>query len=200
MNYLIGKNTKEIERENKFYWYVEFKPKEMFGFDLEEHNKLMKHFIEFLPSKNDIKILRLNNGEVEDIFELAYEETLENIELLSREEGKFYDENEEISYSILTDDFFAIIQQGMIFWSSKKELSEKWCESLTKAGLGFHEMSFIGNDENEIRRAIKEELSDVGDEEIEEAIKEGDENSLWEDKTKINGVWVDDKTGEVLGE
>ncbi len=25
------------------------------------------------------------------------------------------------------------------------------------------------------------------------------EDSLWEDKTKINGVWVDDKTGRILG-
>jgi len=24
------------------------------------------------------------------------------------------------------------------------------------------------------------------------------ESELWEDKTKINGVWVDDKTGDVL--
>ena len=42
MNDLIGKNTDEIEKKYSFCWYVEFKPKEMFGFDSEEHNRLMR--------------------------------------------------------------------------------------------------------------------------------------------------------------
>ena len=197
MNNMIGKNTEEIERENKFYWYVEFKPKEIFGFDLEEHNKLMKTFIEFLPKEN-IKILKLNNGVVEDVFEMNYEEVLRNIELLKDKQGKLHDEDDEISYSILTNNFFAIVQQCMIFWSSGKVLAEKWCISLSKTGLNFHEMSFVGDDEDEIRKAIKEELSGMSDKEVEDAIHKGSENGLWEDKTKINGVWIDDKTGEVL--
>ena len=193
---MIGKEIEKLEKENKFCWYVEFKPKKMFGFDLEEHNKLMNAFIGFLP-KDNIKILRLNDEIVEDVFELNYDEILENIKLLSEEKGKFYDEDDEISYSILTGDFLVIIQKDMIFWSSGKELAKKWQETLAKEGLSFFEMSFVG-DEDEIREAIDKELSEMSQEELDKAIKEGNENSLWENKTKINGVWVDDKTGEVL--
>ena len=51
----------------------------------------------------------------------------------------------------------------------------------------------------------KEKLSKMTKEEIEEMIRGGiksedNETSLWEDKTKVNGVWIDDKTGEVLDE
>ena len=193
---MIGKEIEKLEKENKFCWYVEFKPKKMFGFDLEEHNKLMNAFIGFLP-KDNIKILRLNDEIVEDVFELNYDEILENIKLLSEEKGKFYDEDDEISYSILTGDFLVIIQKDMIFWSSGKELAKKWQDTLAKEGLSFFEMSFVG-DEEEIREAIDKELSEMSQEELDKAIKEGNENSLWENKTKINGVWVDDKTGGVL--
>src|SRR3989344_558018 len=73
---MIGKEIEKLEKENKFCWYVEFKPKKMFGFDLEEHNKLMNAFIGFLP-KDNIKILRLNDEIVEDVFELNYDEIYE---------------------------------------------------------------------------------------------------------------------------
>ncbi len=43
-------------------------------------------------------------------------------------------------------------------------------------------------------------ISKMSEEEIIKTIREGNENTLWEDKTKINGVWVDDKTGKVLEE
>lgn len=53
---MIGKSVEEIEKEKGFVWYVEFKPEKMFGIDLDEHNRLMKVFVEFLPLEN-IKIL-----------------------------------------------------------------------------------------------------------------------------------------------
>lgn len=164
---MIGKCIEELEKENGFDWYVEFKPKDFFGFDLEEHRKLIEVFIEFLP-KEKIKILKLNDENIEEVSELNYEEVLENIELLEREKGRFYDAEPEVSYSILTNEFLAIIQRGMIFWSSKKKLAFEWGEKLREKGLNFFEPSFIEDD------------------------------SLWENKTKINGVWVDDESGEVL--
>lgn len=45
---------------------------------------------------------------------------------------------------------------------------------------------------------VREMIGGMSNEEMEKAIKEGSENDFWEDKTKVNGVWVDDKTGEVL--
>ncbi|MBU2052985.1 MAG: hypothetical protein KJ721_01935 [Nanoarchaeota archaeon] len=167
---MIGKSTDEIERENGFDWYVEFKPRHYFGFDLGEHKELMDVFIGFLP-KGRIKILKLDEGNVEEVFELEYDEVLENIELLGEGKGKLYDEECEISYSILTEQFFVIIQRNMIFWSSGKELAEKWADALGEAELQVYELDFIG---------------------------EGKRDSLWENKTKINGVWVDDESGEVL--
>ena len=140
---MIGKKTKDIEKKNNFKWYVEFKPKDVFGFDLEEHNKLMEIFITFLPNEN-IQILKLNNEMVEEIFELDYNEVLENIKLLGESKGKFFDGEDEISYSILTKDFFVTILQGMIFWSSGKELAERWESALKYTGLNFFEMSFVG--------------------------------------------------------
>ena len=168
---MMGKNIEELEKENNFDWYVEFKPKKMLEFDLEEHKRLMGVFIEFLP-KEKIKILKLNDGNVEEVFELNCEEVLENIKLLEEEKGKFYDKELEISYSILTDDFLVIIQQGMIFWSSGKELAFEWGGKLKEKELNFFEPSFIGGK------------------------NEGD--GLWENRTKINGVWVDDETGKVM--
>jgi len=196
MDELIGKNTDEIERKSDFCWYVEFKPKEIFGFDREEHNRLMEVLIEFLPKEN-IRILKLNGGVVDDIFELSYLEVLENIKLLKDGEGKLYDEEDGISYSILTNDSFAIVQQGMVFWSSRRDLAEKWCESLKNADLNFHDMSFIGGGEDKIRKTIDKELYGMSKEELGNVIKEGNENSLWEGRTKINGFWVNDGTGEL---
>lgn len=166
---MIGKSIKELERENGFDWYVEFKPRHYFGFDLGEHKELMEVFVEFLPREN-IKILKLEDESVKEIFELNYEEVLENIGLLGEEKGKFYDEEDEISYSILTNDFLVIIQRNMIFWSSGKELAEKWADTLGEAGLQTYELDFIGKEEE----------------------------SLWENKTKVNGVWIDDE-GEGVG-
>ena len=171
MNKLIGKDIEELEKENGFDWYVEFNPKKMFGRDLEEHRRLMEVFIGFLP-KEKIRVLRLNEENVEEVFELEYEEVLENIELLGFGKGKFYDEELDVSYSILTDDFLVIIQEDMIFWSSKKKLAFEWGEKLKEKGLNFFEPSFIGGDEG---------------------------YGLWEDKTKINGVWVKDDFEESLG-
>jgi hypothetical protein len=54
--------------------------------------------------------------------------------------------------------------------------------------------------EEEMKNA-KEKLSKMKPEEVEEMIRGGikeEQNELWEDKTKVNGVWIDDKTGEVL--
>ena len=140
----IGKSIERLKTENNFCWYVEFKPKNMFGFDLEEHNKLVEVFIKFLPKEN-IKILKLNDENVEEVFELNYEEILENIKLLCEGKGKLYDEGDEISYSILTENFLSIIQQGMIFWSSKKELAFEWAEKLKENDLNFFKPSFVGN-------------------------------------------------------
>jgi len=39
---MIGKSIEEIEKEKSFDWYVEFKPKEILGFDLEEHKRTSK--------------------------------------------------------------------------------------------------------------------------------------------------------------
>lgn len=140
---MIGKSAEEIEKENGFEGYVEFKPRHYFGFNLGEHKELMEVFMGFLP-KEKIKILRLNDENVEEVFELDYKEVLENIELLGDKKGKFYDEELEISYSVLTDNFLVIIQEGMIFWSSKKDLAEKWADALGEAGLQVYELDFIG--------------------------------------------------------
>jgi len=171
MNNLIGKDMEELEREKGFDWYVEFKSRKMFGVDLEEHRRLMNVFIEFLP-KEKIKVLKLNEENVEEVFELEYEEVLENIELLGLGKGKLYDEELEVSYSILTDDFLVIIQEDMIFWSSKKKLAFEWRDKLKENGLNFFEPSFIGKDEGD---------------------------GLWGNKTKINGVWVKDDFEGSLG-
>ena len=134
--------------ENGFDWYVEFKPRHYFGFDLGEHKELMGVFIGFLP-KGEIKILKLNDENVEGVFELGYNEVLENIKLLEDEKGKFYDEELEISYSILTEDFFVIIQRNMIFWSSGKELAEKWADALGEADLWFYELDYVGGEDGD---------------------------------------------------
>lgn len=52
--------------------------------------------------------------------------------------------------------------------------------------------------EEEIKNA-KEELSKIGPMKFDEIVKRGKE-SLWEDKTKVNGVWIDDKTGKRVDE
>jgi len=50
--------------------------------------------------------------------------------------------------------------------------------------------------EEEMKDA-KEKISKMSEEEIKDMLsKESDD--LWEGKTKVNGVWIDDKTGEVL--
>ena len=115
----------------------------------------------------------VKEGTVVEVFELDYGEVLGNIELLEEKKGKLYDEELEVSYSILTDDFLVIIQEGMIFWSSKRKLAFEWAEKLKENGLSFFEPSFIG--------------------------KEDGEEDFWENKTKINSVWVDDNFGEVRG-
>ena len=142
-HHLIGKSTNEIEIENGFVWYVEFKPKHYFGSDLGEHKELMEVFIKFLPS-GEIRILKLNDEKVDDVFEMSYEEVLESLELLGDKRGRFYDDECEISYSILTDDLFATVHENMIFWSSEKELAEKWSDALGEAGLQVYEMDYVG--------------------------------------------------------
>src|SRR3989344_8726325 len=50
-------------------------------------------------------------------------------------------------------------------------------------------------------RDAKDKLSKMSEKEVEEMIRgevKHEDNELWEGKTKVNGVWVDDNTGEVL--
>jgi len=78
-----------------------------------------------------------------------------------------------------------------------KEMSKKEaCFSCFVAGTDVMRYS----QEEEIKNAEKE-LSKMKPEEIEKIIRGGveGEESLWEDKTKVNGVLIDDKTGEVVG-
>lgn len=77
--------------------------------------------------------------------------------------------------------------------SQLKEMSKKEaCFVCFMAGYDLAGYSI----EEEMKEA-KEKLSTMSDEEIKQMLsKESDK--LWEDKTKINGVWVDDKTGKIL--
>jgi hypothetical protein len=50
--------------------------------------------------------------------------------------------------------------------------------------------------EEEMKKAT-EKISKMSEEEIKEML-EKESGELWEDKTKINGIWRDDKTGKVL--
>jgi len=83
----------------------------------------------------------------------------------------------------------------------KKDLKE-----VTKKEACFY--SFVaGSDmmrystEKEMKEFTKEELSKMSGEEIEKRIKRAvdeDYHRLWENKTKVNGVWINDKSGEAL--
>jgi len=46
---------------------------------------------------------------------------------------------------------------------------------------------------------MEEKMKGMSGEEIKKML-EGEGDELWENKTKINGVWVDDKTGEEVGD
>lgn len=78
--------------------------------------------------------------------------------------------------------------------SQLKEMSRKEsCFTCFMAGYDLSRYSI----EEEMKEA-KEKLSKMSDEEIRDVIKQDNKNSLWEDKTKVNGVWLDDKTGDAL--
>ena len=93
-------------------------------------------------------------------------------------------------------------------WSRfKKELQdstkEDACFTCFLAGFEVSSYSF----QEQVREAEKE-VSNMSQEEIEEILKDanvlkessGNSGKLWEDKTMVNGVWIDDKTGERIEE
>ncbi|MCK5282831.1 MAG: hypothetical protein KAK00_05465 [Nanoarchaeota archaeon] len=118
MKDLIGKTHKEIEEKFGFDYYLETKDDFLLGKTVDS-KKLIDSFIEF-NNENELKVIKLYDGAIQEINEIGLTEIKNNLALLADKSGPFYDDSDDelaTAYGFLCDDYFAEIMSGIIFFS-----------------------------------------------------------------------------------
>jgi len=131
----IGLNHRDIEKAFGFNWYFELNdppipPRR------QDQNKIVASFFDFADS--DLRVIKTDNGEIKEVFDMPLEEIRENLISLEKDQGRFYDGILEISYAFLSDIFFGYVFNGMIFFSAKKDDTEKMARIYDKYGLKYN--------------------------------------------------------------
>ena len=139
LNKFIGKNTKELEKELGFDYYLETKDF-LFLKPKQDHKILMTALFEFTGNKK-IKVMKTYDGVIEKFFDVPLEKVKENIFLYGENKGEFYDEDMCVSYPILGEDFFAYALNSIIMFSAKEETIKKMMQILDKYQVKYHEPS-----------------------------------------------------------
>ena len=131
----IGKENDDLEREFGFTHYIELKDGILLGHE-QEHSKVVDALLSFINRKN-LNIVKTDDGTVVDIFAMNYQEIEENLKLLENKKGVFWDEETELCFALLGDDFFSYVFPNSIMFSANEENAKKMARLLEKSGLEY---------------------------------------------------------------
>ena len=136
MTDLIGKSDEELEEMYGFDFYLETIDDLRLDKKID-YGKLMQSFIDFNKERK-LKAVKLYDGVVQDIQDMDLADIRIHLMLLAEDKGIFYDGSDDelaTSYGFLTDDYFAQIMPGIIFFSGKEEPVKSFASTLKENGL-----------------------------------------------------------------
>lgn len=146
----IGKKNEELEKEFGFTHYIELKDSLQLGYE-PEHSKAMDSLLNFIGETN-VKIVKTDDGVVVDIFDMSRENVELNLKLLENKEGAFWEEDTEMCFALLGDNFFSYVFPGTIMFSANESNAAKMANLLDE-----HKLEYFGPENIAGLRSAKEE-------------------------------------------
>lgn len=131
----IGKKSDEIEQEFGFTHYVELKDWIILG-RKQEHSRVVEALSNFI-NQRDLNIIKTDDGTVIDISSMDYQAIEENLKLLENKKGAFWDEDTEMCFALLGDDFFSYVFPNCIMFYANEENAAKMASLLDESKLEY---------------------------------------------------------------
>lgn len=114
-----GKHFHLIENGLDLNYYIELLDKIKLGKN-QNHNTIIDAFLEFVGD-SVITVVKMYNDIVDDVVDLSKKEVINNLYLLGEEKGLFFDDDWNVSYGFVCEEFFAYILPNMLMFSANKE-------------------------------------------------------------------------------
>lgn len=131
----IGKKHDELEEELGFTHYLELKDRLILGYE-PEHSKVVDCLLNFIGETN-VKIVKTGNGVVVDIFDMSRQDVELNLKLLENKKGAFWEEETEMCFALLGDNFFSYVFPGTIMFSANETNAAKMANLLDERKLEY---------------------------------------------------------------
>ena len=137
----IGKENDDIEKEFGFTHYIELKDRLLLG-NKQEHSKVMNALLQFAGNQ-ELKIVKTDDGKIVEIFDLPFDEIKSNLTLLEHKKGIFWEEDTEMCFALLGENFFSYVFPNTIMFSSNEENAIKMAQLLDERNLEYFSPSEI---------------------------------------------------------
>ena len=136
----INKKDEEIEKEFGFTHYIESKDYLLLGRN-QDHDKIIDALMSFIAGR-DLEIVKTDDGVVVDIFDMPFKDVEKNLMLLGHKKGVFWEEETEMCFALLGEDFFSYVFPNDIMFSA----NEKNAAQMAKI-LDSYKLEYIGPEE-----------------------------------------------------
>lgn len=146
LNSFIGKENDDLEKELGFTHYIELKDRLSSGRD-QDHDAVIKSLIEFAFGQQ-LKIVKTDDGVIAEIFDMQLKDIISNLELLKNKRGVFWEEETEMCFALLGDNFFSYVFPNMIMFSADEENTNRMSDLLQKHNLDHFGPETIGKYEH----------------------------------------------------
>jgi len=163
----IGKENDDIEKELGFTHYIELKDFLILKRE-QEHNKVMSTLLVFAENQ-ELKIVKTDDGKIVEIFDLPFDEIKSNLTLLEHKKGIFWEEETEMCFALLGENFFSYVFPNTIMFSANEENVIKMAQLLDEHNLEYFGPEKISrfkeknsNSENKKRKLGKNEPCHCG--------------------------------------
>lgn len=131
----IGKDHRLLENAYRFTHYLELEDRFRLGKD-QDHKRIVDAFLRFVGDK-DITVVKTDNDVIQEVVDVPRDVVREQLSLLENDKGLFYDDDLEISYAIVGDNFFTYVLPHMLMLSGDKETVQSMAEILNDCSLQY---------------------------------------------------------------
>ena len=131
----LGKPIEDVERDRGFTWYIEIKDRPLL-IKNQDHSKIVDALLSFIDGK-ELKILKTDDGRVVEVIDLAYPDIEANLRLLENKKGLFWEEDTEMCFALLGEDFLSYVFPNMIMFSANEANANKMAQLLKERGLEY---------------------------------------------------------------
>ncbi len=131
----IGKENEDIESDFRFTHYIVLKDSLILKHE-QEHSKVMNALLQFTGNQ-ELKIVKTDDGKIIEIFDLPFDEVKSNLTLLEHKKGIFWEEETEMCFALLGDDFFSYVFPNSLMFSANEENAKRMAKMLAEYNLEY---------------------------------------------------------------